>query len=743
MSFSKGRETRKASPGPKHEMKTSGEEWNIATYLRIRPPLGREYTNVNYEVLPSSNGLSSNDEIFSIDIPEDADPGIVHNNSLTGKLNYEFNQVFDAEHATQEDVFNTVARGRIIEAVDGINATIFAYGQTGSGKTYSIFGGDNYQERGLIPRTISLIFAEMKQRQAMNSSFKFKFKVSFTELYKESIYDLLDENCKQNRTQPVEKWPTVELLEGDDGVAMRNLNVFEIDSEEDGLRVFFMGNSNRITSSTLMNSISSRSHAVFTAILDTEQILDGSLVYTAGKINLVDLAGSERLFKTQGSAEGASSSSSISSHTHGPSSVVVREGMAINLSLHYLEQVIVSLREASRSNKGKGNTNGNGFVPYRNSALTSMLRDSLGGNCKSCFLLTVTLERAHFEETVSTCRFGMRCRNVKVMVGVNTEISLSDQVRVAKEKIKLYERKIEDLEEAVTMVEKELHREQERTLFHISPRTLNDDEKTQCKQCVQSLLTSAKQSLSVKMNRLRSLEELQGSMRDDAAAAILGDTSEEERIIDESQEHLYATVSGMDKAVLVELATALGGLVQSMYIDREMAKEEEASKLQKAQQMIDPSIQKQQEEQTSHQIIRSRSTREFTKIITLPPTLLTMIHSGAVFIKVGRYSNVSTRLVFVSSDLTKLCWRSLIGVDRAKVFTVPFSSFTRVSIDRGNPFDQSSQEGTWLIHLTAHPGTGAKNYVLEYANSVTAEDNKIKASEWSDVFNYLIYKANE
>ncbi len=231
--------------------------------------------------------------IISFEIPNDADPGIVHNNGLSGKLRFEFDRVFD-ETTTQEAIFEGAARTKILDAFDGINCTIFAYGQTGSGKSYSIFGGDSYVERGLIPRAIGLVFEEIRLRKREQKSFAFKCQISFTEVYKENVYDLLDQ---ENRTQDLSNWSTVQVMEGENGITIRNLNVFEVSSEEQALQLFFMGNANRITDATAMNSVSSRSHAIFTLVLESEGIKDEKTVFSSGKINLVDLAGSERMYK--------------------------------------------------------------------------------------------------------------------------------------------------------------------------------------------------------------------------------------------------------------------------------------------------------------------------------------------------------------------------------------------------------------------------------------------------------------
>ena len=337
---------------------------------------------------------------LDIVIPPETDSGLVHSNE-DGIVGFNFNDVFDVD-VSQEDVYERIALNKVMDVFNGINSTVFAYGQTGSGKTYSIFGGDSFQDRGIIPRAIGTIFHEMKNRTLSSTSYKCN--ISFTEVYKECLYDLLDPN---KRHIPMEQWVPVQIFENESGLTLRNINVFEVESEEKALNLFFMGNTNRITSSTLMNNASSRSHAIFTIIVQGDSTIVTPLenipvwnsddydevptnnITTIGKLNLVDLAGSERMYKLQNSKN------------------MISEAKSINLSLHYLENVIINLRDANSHHGPVIGQHGMPISPhisYRNSILTSILRDSLGGNCKSCFILTLSTEKVHFEESVSTCR---------------------------------------------------------------------------------------------------------------------------------------------------------------------------------------------------------------------------------------------------------------------------------------------------------------------------------------------------
>lgn len=317
---------------------------------------------------------------------------------------------------------------------------------------------------------------------------------------------------------------------------------------------------------------------------------------------------------------------------------MIKEAKSINLSLHYLEQVIVTLRENLHQNKLTSKKTA--FVPYRNSILTNMLRDSLGGNCKSCFLLTITPKKSHFEETVATCRFGQRCGEVKVKVSRNTEIGLNDQLKDLTQRVRILERKLIATEESKKTLEASLKVEQELRLKQTQLRNLTEQEKLTCKLCVQELLAAAKESLAI--------------LDIDDAKEI------SEQLIEHSQDVLYNAVEEMDKTVLVELSTALGGLVQSMYIEREMSKREETIKEEKRKQTEEESRQKRIEEQKALEILQRGDYAELETLQQLPNSVVLKITKGSIFIKHGRYGNKATRFVQVSDDLTSIVWRDVL-----------------------------------------------------------------------------------
>jgi kinesin family protein 6/9 len=346
---------------------------HIQIFLRVRP-----------HKTPSS-ALIVSDKTVEIDVPLLNESSTSGPNNTRTKYNFIFDHVFN-DSATQEQVFETVGKPVVMSALDGYNGTIFAYGQTGSGKTFTITGGaERYVDRGIIPRTLTLAFEEMESVERQN--FTYQAFVSYLEIYNENGYDLLDQRQREGALEDMPKLSGV--MEGADGdVYVRGLSRCPVASAEAALNLLFLGDTKRAVSSTSMNAASTRSHCIFTLGLEARR--SDSDVIRRSKLHIVDLAGSERVAKSN--AKGKQ----------------LREAQYINQSLHFLEMVIVALQ--SRQAKEKG---GMSHVPYRNSMLTSVLKDSLGGNCKTYMIATVRVamakagqgtEMTFLHESVSTCR---------------------------------------------------------------------------------------------------------------------------------------------------------------------------------------------------------------------------------------------------------------------------------------------------------------------------------------------------
>ena len=333
-----------------------------------------------------------------------------------GMHRFAFDGVFE-EEASQEAVFEEVGRDAVEAATSGFNATLFAYGQTGSGKTYTLSGGTaRYEDRGIVPRALSMIFERVEKIGAEENA-KFTVEVSYVEIYMEQGYDLLAttlderESAKRGYARKSEiPLPKIRLLEDEHGrTHAMDLTSHAVASEAEALDLLFVGDTNRAVAETPLNMASSRSHCIFTVVITRRS--RGADTVRRAKLNLVDLAGSERVNKSR--VDGAT----------------LQEAKYINVSLHFLEQVIVALQERADGNEYV-------HVPYRNSLMTTLLRDSLGGNCQTIMIATASADEDAFDESVSTCRFAQRVGKISNQVFVNEELDVDVLIARLKEENK-------------------------------------------------------------------------------------------------------------------------------------------------------------------------------------------------------------------------------------------------------------------------------------------------------------------
>ncbi|XP_003690279.2 kinesin-like protein KIF6 [Apis florea] len=373
----------------------------IKVYARLKPEKDKKNL-LDYEILyrPKENV----DEDFLILVsPVQKCKDYLDNRPES--WNFSFYRIFE-ESATQDEVFENVARPVIERALDGYNGTIFAYGQTASGKTHTITGSLENDGRGIIPRSLQFLFDAIGKRPEN----VYSIEVAYLEIYNETGYDLLDRRQpREFSVTRLEDLPRISIREDEVGrLHLKNLTFYCVKSIEDALELLSLGDNNRITAETPMNPQSSRSHCIFTVVVSTKQF--GAEQYKRAKVHLVDLAGSERVYKC-----------SITG-------TILTEAKHINLSLHYLEQVIVCLGQESM-----------GHIPYRNSLLTFILKDSLGGNCITAMLATLSVTSFNLEETVSTCRFAQRVALIKNYLKLNLETDINSEnalLRAENERLK-------------------------------------------------------------------------------------------------------------------------------------------------------------------------------------------------------------------------------------------------------------------------------------------------------------------
>ncbi|CAK4972899.1 unnamed protein product [Aphanomyces euteiches] len=314
--------------------------------------------------------------------------------------NFFFDCVF-GEKSTQEHVFDRVGRPITTACLEGYNGTIFAYGQTGSGKTYTMLG-DN-QNKGLVPRVLQYLF-DRQDANDSSSSIEYTYMCSFLEIYNEKVYDLLDmsNSAGENGLQLRENHSR--------GVFVEGLQESVVHNAQEAANLMAIGTQNRHVGETSMNRESSRSHSVFVLhIHSTETTSDGLIKKRQARFNLVDLAGSERQKSTEAAGER------------------LKEAGNINKSLSALGNVILALAESAT---GKSR-----HVHYRDSKLTYLLKDSLGGNSKTFMIAAISPAEDCLSETLSTLKFAQRAKMIKNNAFIN-EDTLGEDFTVLQEEIK-------------------------------------------------------------------------------------------------------------------------------------------------------------------------------------------------------------------------------------------------------------------------------------------------------------------
>ncbi|KAI6022678.1 kinesin motor domain-containing protein [Pisolithus marmoratus] len=345
----------------------------------------------NSPIIVSSNGPKSNEITIETSTPVSS-LGVV---TLPPTRTYPFDLVFGPE-ADQAMIYHEVVSPLLDEVIMGYNCTLFAYGQTGTGKTYTMQGdlvptpmGNPSAQAGMIPRVLFRLFHRLETSVA-----DYSVKISFVELYNEELRDLLANEMlpPAGSTQPMGKGGPVDNQGGlkifDDaskkGVFIQGLEEIPVKDARDALALLTKGSHRRQIAATKFNDHSSRSHSVFSITVHTKETSNvGDDLLKVGKLNLVDLAGSENIARS------------------GAENKRAREAGMINQSLLTLGRVINALVDRSP------------HVPYRESKLTRLLQDSLGGRTKTCIIATISPARSNMEETLSTLDYAIRAKSIR------------------------------------------------------------------------------------------------------------------------------------------------------------------------------------------------------------------------------------------------------------------------------------------------------------------------------------------
>ena len=370
---------------------------NVKVFCRIRPENEKEHSSgLGLCLEPTSeNSLKITIDNLSINT------GLKENYNEKSSQDFTFDKVFPSD-TTQSTIFEKVAKPLITAAFEGINGTLFCYGQTSSGKTYTMEGipTDDIL-MGIIPRMMQLIFDKISSG---SQDIEFSVKCQYYQIYNEKIQDLLD----------TRKTDLAIREDKNKGIWVEDCTEEYVESEQEMFNFFQNGAANRAVASTKMNALSSRSHSLFAVIIYQRNIITESS--KTGKIYFVDLAGSEKMAKAgiEGNAQ-------------------LKEAQNINKSIMTLGMVINALTKGAK------------HVPYRDSKLTRVLQESLGGNSLTNLIINCSPSMINQAESLSTLRFGQRAKLIKNKVVANTQQSVKELMM----KLKQAEEKIKALEEII------------------------------------------------------------------------------------------------------------------------------------------------------------------------------------------------------------------------------------------------------------------------------------------------------
>lgn len=386
---------------------TQGSETSMMVAVRVRPISKIEQSKNLFPIVKAMD-----EKFVTVQDPmttkNEGDPLTNQVSGGVKEKQYAFDFVFD-ENTEQRTVFDKTTQILVDGVLDGYNATVFAYGATGAGKTYTMLGKPGQQ--GIFGYAFEELFRQMEE-QAKNK--EFKIKMSFIEIYNESIFDLLLPNEK----------PLDLREDAMKGVHVAGISEIRAESTKEVLELLYIGNQNRSTEATDANDESSRSHALLMVTVEhKEKDLGEEAEVKIGKFSLIDLAGSERASQTNNTG------------------IRLVEGANINRSLLALGNCITLLYQNSERKIKK-------YIPFRDSKLTRLLKDSLGGNSKTVMIANVSPTNIAYDETSNTLKYASRAKNIKTHVKRNV---LSQSFSASK-----YQSIISNLKKKVTELKEEL-----------------------------------------------------------------------------------------------------------------------------------------------------------------------------------------------------------------------------------------------------------------------------------------------
>ncbi|XP_075319385.1 kinesin-like protein KIF16B isoform X4 [Odontesthes bonariensis] len=375
---------------------------SVRVAVRVRP-MNRREKDLTAKCIIKMDGTKTSITNLKIADGVAGDSTRDRTKTFTYDFSYDSSDCKSAAFISQEKVFRDLGSDVLKAAFEGYNACVFAYGQTGSGKSYTMMGTPG--DAGLIPRFCEGLFSRIHEATRWDEA-SFRTEVSYLEIYNERVRDLLRRKSTQTYNLRVREHPK-------DGPYVEDLSKHLVQNYSDVEELMEAGNINRTTASTGMNDVSSRSHAIFT-INFTQAKFDAKMPSeTVSKIHLVDLAGSERADAT------------------GATGVRLKEGGNINKSLVTLGNVISALADMTQDSVNTNLKKKSVFVPYRDSVLTWLLKDSLGGNSKTIMIANISPADVNYGETLSTLRYANRAKNIinKPTINEDANVRLIRELR--------------------------------------------------------------------------------------------------------------------------------------------------------------------------------------------------------------------------------------------------------------------------------------------------------------------------
>ena len=414
--------------------------YNILVCVRCRPLSNLELQISNYETIK----IMDNKMVVLMDPIEYNGPNNIFKNR-SREQTYAFDFAFD-KYTTQKTVFENSTKFLLEGVVNGFNSTVFAYGATGAGKTYTMLGNDN--NPGIMPMTLIELFNQVNKY----SDREYKLKLWYLEIYNENIRDLLkftNSNCN-NLNNTNEEY--LDLREDPTrGIIVNNITELNVTSSEDILKILKKGNRNRTQEATGANETSSRSHAILQINIEyTEKNQGINIEIKYSKLSLIDLAGSERASATQNRG------------------IRLIEGANINRSLLTLGNCINALCDAA--NKGIKKP----YIPYRDSKLTRLLKDSLGGNSRTVMIANIAPSINTFDDTNNTLKYANRAKNIKTFVTrnvLNAQYHISNYVNI----INGLKKEVQELKTKLSMVNNQNLNNQVNPNNNDIPNMVNDN----------------------------------------------------------------------------------------------------------------------------------------------------------------------------------------------------------------------------------------------------------------------------